>query len=550
MDKIESARFRLAVIASLYALIGISLLVLAMASGWILPRPGGYVAYSVLLVAFAVGVVRPFVGVLSAFALLPVSFGIAVPHTISSAPSDYFIAGACFGFLLQGRCFTDSLKPFPWAAGVGALAIFGAAAASLLASLLMAQGPSVDLKFQIAELGGVFTMALYLLGPVMLLRQIPDPKPLLIAAGAGLIPIMLGLALGGPNTLLCFAEDSKWLFTTAGFRTNGLSGDPNLFGVAAATWIPLSIVATAQVSERRAWFVLIPMILIVLGIILSGSRSGFVVAAFVLLFSAWFLRKYYTWPVGTSICVAAALLAVAPIFWKTLPCLNDRSSDSLYFGERNDQATYLTRLEVEKWSALKNGELASLSPELLSAVRSCSSEEPSGRTIIKSASLECLIRQVRNAHSSSEPSITGYRQSPLNSFISKLPVDPTRRSLWDHAVAVGSDRPILGVGLAKLSAVTPFGWRAHNTPLTVFAEQGVVGVIALGVSTFLALAAGLMGALRSDSYRHFYAALLIATIGLLLSSLTQDMMRNGLLWGFLGLLLTAPLVRPSLNTVE
>ena len=64
-----------------------------------------------------------------------------------------------------------------------------------------------------------------------------------------------------------------------------------------------------------------------------------------------------------------------------------------------------------------------------------------------------------------------------------------RRDIWGAGMETFFANPIAGVGLDAFREASPFNKEAHNTPLSVLVETGLVGAVLFGYLTLLVLAA-------------------------------------------------------------
>jgi len=123
-----------------------------------------------------------------------------------------------------------------------------------------------------------------------------------------------------------------------------------------------------------------------------------------------------------------------------------------------------------------------------------------------------------------------------------------RASLVANGIRIAKAHPVLGVGLAgfehaysKRTHRTPRKSASHNTPVTVAAEQGGIGLVLY----FALLGALLVAAYRRINHRVFGMLALSAGLGLIAifvhSLAYNDFFEDPTTWGLIGLIaLAAP----------
>ncbi len=93
-----------------------------------------------------------------------------------------------------------------------------------------------------------------------------------------------------------------------------------------------------------------------------------------------------------------------------------------------------------------------------------------------------------------------------------------RRDIWAAGIDTFFANPIAGVGLDAFREASPFNKEAHNTPLSVLVETGLVGAMLFGYLTLLVLAA----TLRPAGLAKWYWRTQIAVVALGSMSLSLE----------------------------
>ncbi|MCD0422677.1 O-antigen ligase family protein [Rubrivivax sp. JA1024] len=476
-----------------------------------------YLSYLTVFLSFGFGLWRPFAATLCAFIVIGINPGYPIPHSITSAPSDYLIVGATISLFIRS----------------GGRISFALVTMVVLVPLLLAPTVSLavavaspDLQFgklQIAEYIGMLNMACYVIAPAVLMRDVRDVESLFVACGLGIIPLLAGALAGWPDTVFCYTDGLTQLFTTAGYRVNGLLGDPNIMAVTISSLVPVAI--TAAMRLGAVWPFMASSVGAV-SIVLSGSRSGVASGCLAALLSMLTARQPRARVVMASLSALVIIIFGSSYIWREMPCLLGGPKDRVLFEERNSQADYLKRI---------------YGPDI-----EASSDRP-----LSMAEKDKLRDQLIQRLTAAQPlEIQGFKKfGAFSELLAKVPMDDARRLLWGHAAAVGLEHPVFGIGIANLSRVTPRNWRSHNTVLTTFAEQGVVGIVLLACVVVAAMFAAINGfrCAPSPNIRQAYVAVMIGFLACLMGSLSQDMIRQPILWGLLGFLSTGNVFRKTVR---
>ena len=457
----------------------------------------------VLVAGLIYSALNPDRGYLLALALLPVDFGFAIPHTITSAPSSYLIAGAFLGVCRKGNRWKLALsRPlilWPTAATAAAAAI-GFAVADIRGLL--------PWKYAAAELIGILIMTAFLTVPAALIREEEDIRRAVWAVSLGIIFVLFGAVAGSVTTLACLPTDLATPFVVPGLRLTGFAPDPNRLGLITGALMLLPVLS--EVDRRSLFAHCASGFILSIVVVLSGSRSGVVAALFCALAAVLIgIGRRNSRLIAIGLLVAATTSIGAKTLWPHLPCPFSRGWDIVTFSERNDPLAYYSRVgsnhDVEHALEVEKAQEKGLW----------------NRSLQKTPRAVVVLRE---------------KAAPMLQFIG---LDWAREALWDDAVSYGINLLPFGAGIGQMPAYNSSGWRAHNTVITVFFEMGVFGMAALTVlSLAAAMAAYRIMRTSAGTIRQQGVAIFIVSCGIGLGCLSQDMLRAEPLWGLLGLLLT------------
>jgi hypothetical protein len=487
-----------------------------------------YLGYLVILPCIAVGIWRPFAAVLSSFMLLAINPGNTIAHTFTSAPSDYLIMAATASLIFRSwRHFKSIPSPV-----IAAFLIVLSATISLGTAFHNDTIP-ID-KIVVAEYLGMLNMACYIAAPAIAVRSIDDFRSLSNALCLGVVPLFLGAIAGSADTLFCYTDGINQMYTTAGFRDKGTLGDPNVFAIVVASLLPLTVLACRRFG--MTW----PFVAAVVGaalIVLSGSRTGVGAGLLASVLALLFVNRSRSWIISASNPIIV-LLVMAPTLWGSLPCMVGGPKDRVLLNERGSETAYSSRL------LLRDTDVVTLNHDFPAlrdlCFRTQEKELPLTSVANDRSVRNCVLQYLASTLPDPDLEKKAYKKSPLAAMMARLPIDRYRRLLWDHAIAIGFEHPVFGVGLSNLTRMTPNNWRSHNTYLTTFAEQGLVGVwllIGTIVITVLAGFRGLRGMTPRD--RGTLIAVLLGIIVNLVGAGSQDIIRQQTGWALLGLFATA-----------
>ena len=457
----------------------------------------------VLVAGLIYSALNPGRGYLLALALLPVDLGFAIPHTITSAPSSYLIAGAFLGICRKDDRWKLALsRPlilWPTAATTAAAAI-GFVVADIHGLL--------PWKYAAAELIGIFIMTAFLTVPAALIREEEDIRDAVQAVSLGITFVIIGAIAGSITTLACLPSDLTTPFVVPGLRLTGFAPDPNRLGLITAALILLPILSEI---DRQGLFAHCALgFLLSIVVVLSGSRSGLVAALFCALAAVLIgVSRRNPRVIAVGLLVAMTTSIGAKTLWPHLPCPFNRGWDIVTFSERNDPSAYYSRVgsnhDVEHALEVEKAQEKGLW----------------NRSLQKTPRAVVLLRE---------------KAAPMLQFIG---LDWAREALWDDAVSYGINLLPFGAGIGQMPAYNSSGWRAHNTVITVFFEMGVFGMAALTVlSLAVAMAACRIMRTGAGIIRQQGVAIFVVCCGIGIGCLSQDMLRAEPLWGLLGLLLT------------
>ncbi|WP_224407132.1 O-antigen ligase [Afifella sp. IM 167] len=485
------------------AVAGLAFLSIMSANALLGEPTAGWIAHVLLLGLLALAIARPWEGYLLAVALCSVGLNIAIPHGITSAPSSYLIMGSFAGLLLRGRLFRG--QPIEVLALAGLLAVSGLVA--VIAGIL--SKTDISWKLPVAEYIGILSMTAFLFVPIALVEKPGQVVMIGRAILAGILVYLAGAAAGSVTTLGCFPPSYELTTLSGpGMRLSGMSADPNVFAVAGASFIPFVLFSLVQ-PRTKSYLSVLLLVGISAAVIASGSRSGIAIAGLAASASlgvALLLRSRSAIVLGT-LCLA--IVAAAPsMLWRDLPCPLNRPLEMPTFTERNDGDAYFRRLLGDEGS----------------------------KGVYRNPYQDLQFRK------KDDPLVAEHTLplvKEMSDIISSLPIDDARRRLWLHAFLLGIESFPIGYGLGTMPFLTPMGWRAHNTALTVFAEMGVPGLLCLGLIGFVILrsARDIFVRFRRTPIFVFSAATCVSVVSIAVAALAQDFMRLELFWALLGLLI-------------
>jgi len=495
-------------------------------------RQLGWYYYLVIGACIGLGCARPHIGTMTAFALVPINFGLAVPMMFTSAPSSFILIGV-FLRILWESVSARRLPNIPALPIVVCLPLLATVTLSFLMSLGRDPTFQVDWRLRLSEVLGLTLLFLFIFAPAVLGWGRREVGRAAAALGVGIAAAALLGLLGSVETAICLTEpDSSSLFNMRFYRVIGGQSDPNLYGTTLAASMPIAYWALTRSRLGGPISLAIALALIATPVVFSASRTAVATGIIALLLSA-----------GTTVLVsgfrqlpvfipAALILLSSTMLWQHTPCVFDRSPDIPYYSERNSAAEYFNRvLKSLPDHKRRAADLAMVQEQNLEAEFSRLRSDPE------------WVRTV-NVPTTDRPSQWPMPSTPAEEFVTEsikvlgnaIALDNARINLWTHAASVGLHRPITGWGPGNLAAMTPRGWRAHNSVLTLFAELGMPGATAYIFPVLLLFVITLIGGRRAmmesgASAPYLLAGLLVIYIG----SLAQDIYRAELLWALVGL---------------
>ena len=508
-DRIGTMDRRIAIAA----VVGLLTVNICAQIGFTLPRSiwGDYLGLAALfgLVAFAAAAPRE--GLLAAIVLIPVGYPVAVPHTFTTSPSDYLLAGALGTLLVRFWRYPR------WdAATLVALAIPALIAGTAALAFALNAVPMDDIertKFGAAEVAGIGLACSAPLALVLGLRTPEDLRAAIRAGAAALgVTVTFGL-IGVMENLACRSAVGGGFFSLPSGRVSGLIGDPNLFGVQVAALAGLAV-GYCWTAPRRSTSALLAIgISAAVVVTFSGSRTA--LATFVVFGLVWMLWSLWSSRARLPALVCLTIVLLSPFVWQVLPCpFSSNAAMLVTFEERTNELEYYHR---------HGADFEELPTEV--------------RLVEQFDEARLDVQSEQPPRQQEPPVLVEGIAGVLQGVSDTLPLDAARENLWKLTIEVWQTRPYFGVGPASLAESMPNGWRSHNTYLTALSETGLVGLLAVLFS--FGLVVMLIFRRRDTLKDHATAAtfLGLAAVVALVGAGAQDLLRQPVLWAPIGLLL-------------
>lgn len=487
-------------------------------------RTIGWYYYFVIGSCLLLGWARPHVAALTAFALTPFNFGLAVPMLFTSAPATFLFAGA---FL---RIMTDALAQrrlpnsplIPLAICLPLLTIF---VVSFLNSFYQPNDFQVNWRLRLSEVLGLGLLSLHVLVPAFLGWSGREVVCAAVMLMMGIVfSVFLGL-LGTVNTVFCLTPaESSSLLGIRFYRVIGGQSDPNLYGTTIAASIPFVYWSLVRHFGRPTFIVFLALALIAVVIVFSASRTAVATGLISVILSAVVAARLFAARHVLALAPAALILLASTTLWGVIPCTFARNVDIPFYSERNDVLEYFSRILQDLPDFAQRAHDIAFATE-----KELEMEFVSFR---KSPELQRVFDadQARSEGWSAEAIVV----EAIDWIGRAISLDSSRMHLWKHAAMLGVARPWLGWGPGNLSAMTPRGWRSHNSVLTLFAETGVLGAGAYLFPAVVLLVV-MISSRRAAMREGLGPFLLTCVICVYIGSLAQDIYRAELLWSAIGL---------------
>lgn len=491
---------------------------------------GGYVSLAVLLGLTVFAAVAPREGVFAAIVLIPVGFPLTVPHTFTTAPSDFLIAGALLTLMLRFVRSPD------WnAATVAAMAIpivVAGTTALALAVNFAELSDAEQIKQGVSELVGIGLASSIPLALVLGLRTLADLEGAILVATIALGIALAAGFLGVFENVACWISDTGGLFVMPSGRAGGLAANPNLFGAQISVLVGPAVIWCLRSKRHSTAVALLGGALTATVVAFIGSRAAW--ATFLLFAGIWSLHALWYGRLRLPALTCLAIAVATPTVWTALPCpLTLDVGHRVQFSERNDELAYFERLGITMAEAPTELRLREEFAEARSRFRTSWFDFDGGSDRREATSPATGASEA----SASMTAIVATVSEALHAIAARVPLDLSREYIWDLSIDIWESRPLFGIGPAGLHYVLPRGWRAHNTYLTTLAESGAFGLGGLLASFLLVLV--LVACCRRVFREHTAVAifLILTATTALAGAGSQDIVRQPMFWLAPGLLL-------------